>query len=399
MKNYLFFIIKSKVNINVKGNNIERFIKRLKNNNIEILNITYISRDEINVKIYKNDYEKVLDIKTIYDIKILNYYGAAKLKNNILNNKFIIILIVIAFIFLYIISSMIFEIDIITNDSKMEFTLREELNDLGIKKYNFKKSYTEIQNIKKQLLDNHKSEIEWIEIENIGTKYIIRYEPRVLNEEKESTPLRHIIAKKDAIISDMNISSGQIIKEVKSYVKKGDVIVSGYITLNGNIKDTVSSKGIIYGETWYNVKVTYPYKYYQNYETGNNKTVFVIKILNKELELFNFNKYETKNIKDYTILKNNILPIKLVKQLQKETNIIDENNTKEEVVEKAVDYSKKKLESNLSNKEYIKDYKILNKIENEDSITLNIFFNIIENITEYQEIEEYVETDQEKESN
>ena len=115
---------------------------------------------------------------------------------------------------------MIFEIDIITNDSKMEFTLREELNDLGIKKYNFKKSYTEIQNIKKQLLDNHKSEIEWIEIENIGTKYIIRYEPRVLNEEKESTPLRHIIAKKDAVISDMNISSGQIIKEVKLLIFK-----------------------------------------------------------------------------------------------------------------------------------------------------------------------------------
>ena len=42
MKNYFLFILKSKLNLKIKGNNIERIIKRLKNNNIEILNIKYI---------------------------------------------------------------------------------------------------------------------------------------------------------------------------------------------------------------------------------------------------------------------------------------------------------------------------------------------------------------------
>ena len=53
MKNYILYILKSKLNLNVCGNNIERFIKRLKNNDIEILNIVKISDNEVNIKIYK----------------------------------------------------------------------------------------------------------------------------------------------------------------------------------------------------------------------------------------------------------------------------------------------------------------------------------------------------------
>jgi similar to stage IV sporulation protein len=389
VKNNLLFLIKSKLNLNIKGPNIERFIKRLKNNNIEILNITHINTDEVNIKIYKYDYDNVLKLKTIYEIDILNYYGVVKLRNNIFDNKYVIIFILIALIFLYVITNMIFNIDIITNDSKMEKTLIYELEELGVKKYNFKKNYDRLQEIKKIILSNHKDELEWLEIESIGTKYIVRYEPRIKNIEKEEKKLSNIIAKKDAVIKSLNVSSGQIVKGINSYVKKGEVIVSGYIDLNGNIKDTVSSNGTIYGEVWYKVTVSYPYKYKEVKYTGNKNKVLVIKLLDKNIELFNFNHYKTKEIKDRTILKNNILPIKFVYQEQRETIVIDENNNEEELINKAIDVSKNKIEEKLKDNEYISDYKILSKTLYTDSITLNIFFTVVEDITEYQEIEKY----------
>lgn len=399
LKNYILYALKSKVNINVKGNNIERFIRRLKSNNIEILNITYISKNEINIKIYECDYEKVIELKTVYEIDILNYYGTVKVKNNILNNKFIIISILIALSIIYFLSNMIFYVDVITNDSKMEQVLIEELSELGIKKYKFKKNYKKLQEIKKTILTKYRNELEWIEIENVGTKYIIRYEPRIINQEKTDTPLRNIVAKKDAVISSMTVSSGQIVKSINSYVKKGDVIVSGYIKLNDSVKDTVSSSGIIYGKTWYNVTITYPYNYYENYETGKSKNILVIKFLSKDIELFNFKKYKTKNTINKTILKNNLLPIKFVKQTQKETRVIDQKYTEKELIEAAVKYSKEKIEEKLNDDEYVKDYKILNKTKNSSSITLNIFFNVVENITDYQEISEYVEELEDKKEN
>lgn len=397
MKNYVYNRLISKITIKIIGNNKERMIRRLKNNNIEILNLKYVENGIV-VKIYKKDYEKLLSIKTIYEIEIVNYSGLFNIKNKILNNKFMIISILICLMFLYFLTNLIFDIDIITNDSNMKIRLEEELNNNGISKYKFKKSYNQLQTIKNNILTKYRNEIEWIEIEVIGTKYIIRYEPRIQNKIEENLNFRNIVASKDSVIKDMYVTDGQIVKSKNTYVKKGDIIVSGYIYLNDSIKDTVSSKGTIYGECWYNVTITYPFKYYEEKETGNSKNVIVIKLFTKEIELLNFNKFKNKRVSNKTLIKNNLLPIKLIYQKQKEVNIIDENNTEKELIEKAINYSKEKLMSKLDNNEYIYDYKVINKEVFNDSIKLNIFFSTIENITEYQDIEKHEDITQDNEN-
>jgi len=390
MKNSIYNLLQSKINIKITGTNIERFIKRLKNNNIDILSLKYVKKGIV-IKIYKKDYDSLLKLKTIYNIDIIDYGGMLKVKNKILNNKFIIISILFSLIILYIVTNLIFSIDIISNDADMKIKIKEELKNNGIDLYKFKKTYIEIDKIKKNILSKYRDEIEWIEIENIGTKYIIRYEPRVISEKISNNTLRNIVAKKSAIIKDMYISNGEIIKNKNTYVKQGDIIVSGYISLNDTIKDNVKSEGKVYGECWYNVKVTYPYKYYEEIETGNNKKIFVIKILNKEIELFNIKKYSNKKIDNNILLSNNILPINLIYQNQKEIKVIDENNSDKQLIEKAIKYANKKIESKLKEGEYIENYKILNKEKHSDSITLNIFYSVIEDITDYEVIDEYKE--------
>lgn len=392
MKNYLKFLISSKILVKISGNNVNRFIKRLKNNNIDLISVSCIEDSLAYIKIYVKDLEKLIDLKTIYELKIVKYYGWSKFKNNIFNNKFMILFILIFTIFLYVISNVIFEVDIYTNDYKMKEKLILELEENGIKKYKFKKSYSELQIIKSKILNKYKNELEWIEIESNGTKYLIKYEPRIINKDEDNPKFRNIVAKKDAVITSVDISTGQIVKGVNSYVKKGDVIVSGYIRLNDSIKDVVAAKGIVLGETWYKVNITYPLTYYENYETGNSKNVFVIKFLNNEYELFNFNKYKTKNKKNYVLLKNNLLPISFVKQNQRQTKIINEKNTEKSAINRALECSKSKIEEKLKEKEYIKDYKILNLTRNDNSITLDVFFTIVEDITEYEEIDSNYET-------
>ena len=78
--------------------------------------------------------------------------------------------------------------------------------------------------------------------------------------------------------------------------------------------------------------------------------------------------------------------------------ILETNKAKTETIKKALEYSKKKLKEKLDTDEYISDYKILNKEVFSDSITLNIFYSVIENITEYQEIEEYSELEEKENS-
>ena len=382
MKNNLLYQLKSKIILKVSGKNIPNFIKKVK---IDLLNITY-KDNYILITIYKKDYDKVMEIKTIYDIEIIEYKGIYRIYKDIFSNFMLIVLSILSIILIYVISNLIFNINIITNDSKMKEILLKELENLGIKKYSFKLSYSEIQKVKNIIKENHKNEIEWLEIENIGTKYIVRYEPRIINQKTEDTDYRNIIAKKDSVITKINVKEGEIVKSINTYVKKGEVIVQGKLYLNENLKEIKKSSGVIYGEVWYKVNIKYPLRYYENIETGKNNNMLSIVFLNKRYNIKS--KYKISNIKDNIIIKNNILPIYISLSKEYETNIINEVNSSKEAIDKAIKKCIDKINSNLSNEEYIKDYKILNKNIYKNYVELDIFFTVVENITEYQKIVE-----------
>ena len=90
MKNKIIYQLKNKIKISITGKNINRFIMRLHNNNIEILKCNHINKEKINIIIYEKDYEKLEKIKTIYNIEKLNTYGMIKIKKklNLNTNKY-----------------------------------------------------------------------------------------------------------------------------------------------------------------------------------------------------------------------------------------------------------------------------------------------------------------------
>ena len=265
----------------------------------------------------------------------------------------------------------------------MKKKLMIELKENNLAKYHFKKSYKDIQLIKKHVLSKYKNNIDWIEIENIGTKYIVRYEPRIENKNEKNIPFSNLIAKKNSIIYSLDISSGEIVKTKGNYVSKGDVIVSGYIHLNDNIVTTVPSKGKVLGEVWYRLNISFPLNYYNENKTGRKKDVYVIKIVNKDIDLFNFHKYKQKKVKNKYIIGNTLLPISLEKQTQYELKIKQKKYNTKEALKETIKLGKKKL------KGIVLDYKVLNsKVENNTLIS-TIFYTVLEDITSYQPIEEY----------
>jgi len=381
---------KSKVKINIKGKNIERFIKRLVSNKIELLKIIYPSRNEVNIIVYQKDYDKIIELKSVYEVNELDVYGLVKIRKSISLYKYLFIGIIISLIFIIFLSNVIFSIEVIHTDKDVRKFLINELENYGITKYKFKKSFNEIQNIKKQILEKYKDKIEWLEIEESGTTYIVRIEQRIIIDNINETKPQNIIAKKSGILKKVIAQNGQVIKELNTYVNKGDVVISGNIYLNENLKDTIRANGKIYAEVWYNVNVEYPYIYSEIKYTGNTKNVYGLKILDKVFE-FNFDKFKEKNYNEKIIIGNNILPISLVLQEQKEITTISSILTEDQAIDKAIKQAHTKMDEKLKEGESIIDYKILKTSIKEDKIVLDMFFTVLEDITEYQIIEQIVE--------
>lgn len=312
-----------------------------------------------------------------------------KARKILLGYKYILIFVIISLLIIYFLSNLIFRIDIITNDETMKAKIQEYLKENGVSLYHVKKSYSDIQKIKEGILNKYKNEIDWIEIEVEGSKYIVRYEPRVKTEIAKDNKYQNIVASHNAIIYSMDVSNGQIIRNRFDYVKKGDVIVSGYIYLNDQIKNTVKAVGKVYGETWYKVKVNYPINYENKTKTGKSKNVVTITFLNNEIQLFNFDKYKNYDRENKVLFKNNILPISINYQKQEEIKLEKENNSYKEAVNKAVEYAKEDLSKNFDENSYIKDYKILSEQQLDNFVSVELFVSVIEIISEYQEIDKF----------
>ena len=273
------------------------------------------------------------------------------------------------------------------DDKNMVKLLNEELNKYNIKKYSRVLSYEKREEIKEKIINNNKDKIEWMEIDRIGTKYIVKLEKRIKNNIKKEEDIRHVIAKKSGIIKKIVASDGEVVKKINDFVTKGDVIISGEIHKGEDIKDNVSADGEVYAEVWYKVKVTLPINYHEEKLTGNKKNVLNIKFIDKEFNLFN--SYKNKEIKKNNIYSDFFGLFEINLNSEKEKNIIDDVNlmTNEDL---GVELARNKILSTLKENEYIISQKKLKTILNDSTINIEVFFKVYENISEfsYYEIKE-----------
>lgn len=375
----------SKISLNIKGKNINRFIKKLRTKRIEILSLKYKNPNEADIIIYKKDYETVLKIKSIYDVTELDVFGLIKIKRKIKISKHLIILTIIAFAIFLFFTHVIFDVEVIHSNKDIRNLLLNELEAEGIKKLSFKKSYNEISKIKEKILNKYPDKIEWLEIEEIGTKYTVRVEERTIVKEEESNTPRNIIAAKDGVLKKVIAEKGDIVKDMNDYVKKGDMIVNGELIFNEKVTGKVRAEGKAYAEVWYVTKTEYPFATYTETETGKTKDIYAIKFLNHTFE-FTLHKFKTKKIEEEDIVKHPLIPLKLVKQKQKETKVTDQILTVEEAINKAKEKAENDIKKNLSKDEYIIRSKYLKSTVKESIVEVEMFFAVYEDITDYAEI-------------
>lgn len=392
MKDKILKIFSSSIKIKVTGRNINNFLKRLINNNINIEKVIPISHKEIDLIINYQDLDKVLKLKTIYNIKIVRYYGKLRIIKRIKKDIFILSSLLISLLLIYTLSNIIFKIEVIHSNNNIIKLVTKELEDNGIKKYKFVKNYQEIEKIKNKILEENKDTLEWLEIIREGTKYTIRVEERIINNKPKDNKIYNIVASKNAVIKNIYAESGEKIRSINTYVKKGDIIISSDIALPNNEKISKTASGKVQGEVWYNINIEYPYQYHEIKYTGNKKKVLVLNLLNKRISFFDFHKYKTFNRNIKYIFNNNITPISLIYEDEYETNIINEVYDYNTAREKAITKAKEKILEKYPNIKDITDIKIIKEEDKKNKISLNLFVTCLEDITEYQEVNNNKET-------
>ena len=276
----------------IRGASPERFINLCSNKKIYLWNLKRFDEDYrfyIRANKYKN--LKPIARKTGIVPKIIKKSGLPFLLHRYRKRKGFFAGVIICIVLVYILSLFIWDIDIIggskyTPEAMLKF-LQENQVYGGIRKKD-----VDCQEIEETIrLAYH--DIGWVSAEIKGTRLIIK-----ITETNMPAPAQiaiepsHIVATKDGIIKKIITRAGTPLVKVGDVVKKGDILVSGILTIKGDydvilrLQPVVADADLVCN-TYYNYDQTFPLNYKDKIYTGRTKKGYYIAILMGKLFLYN----------------------------------------------------------------------------------------------------------------
>lgn len=378
MKHYIW--------MEVETTNPSRVVLKLFKQKINVLEVIYLE-GAFRFLIDETDRKKLKKIVGYRFVKVREsgiFAWVATLKKKLL----IFLGILLFFFFLFFFSHVMVSVQVIHSNKEIRQLVEKALDQYGIRRLTLKKEFHEIEQIKEQILNDYPEQLEWLEIEVSGMKYIVRIEERIITKPEQEKERCHLVATKSAIVKKMIFSLGDAKVAVNDFVKEGDILVSGELLANEEVKGHVCASGNIYGEVWYTTKVSLPMNYETEKKTG--KVRWNLEWSNGAVDHLIFrprlNEYVTEKTSLFSIFG---IQFSFLKQHEV---IIEENTyTEDEALNQAMKLVDEKFQVKLLENEEIIDKKVLKKTKNNSTMDIEVFVSVIENISRQEEFQEIKE--------
>ena len=391
MKNQWFTFLRGKVFVKMEGRLVERVINQLLRANITIWNVKRAGTETITFYLALEDVHNFRRAVRTSECKVtfLRGQGVPFLFKRSLKNSGFMIGGLAFFVIVFLLSNMVWDIQIKGASPQTEHSIRKELEEMGVSKGKLQFSLPDVENIQREL-SYRMNNITWVGVELQGTTFHFQVVEKNAPEPSETSGLQHIVAKKKAIITQMFVEEGDPQVNVNDYVNKGQLLVSGLI---GNEKDPkgVPAKAKILGETWYKSNVDLPLKSQFVVFSGDEKRKHYVGVGSINIPIWGFGKVEyeesieEENKKNLRFLKWE-LPIYYIDKSFKEKEDVERTYTKSEAIDAARKLAKSNLESTLPEDAEVIGEKILQeKVEN-GKVRVTIHFKVLENIAVGQPI-------------
>ncbi len=371
------------INIQIEGYYIERFINICMKNGIFLWGLDRKTSTIMNAKAGINDYKELLKMakQNGCRVKIMKKKGVPFLAKRYRKRKEFLILLICMIAIIFACSRFIWNVEIIGNEKIDKGEILEMVNREGLK-VGTRKSKVKLEEIVNKIRIE-RDDLAWVGIEIKGTNAIVKIveaveKPEIVDESSFS----NIIASKDAEIYSINAQNGTIIAEKGQSVKKGDLLIAGWMEGKYTGKYYVNSNGEVKGKVIYSQIEKIDKIERKKERTGNINTKYAIKLKNFKINFYKrlskFENYDTiytnKNIK---LFSNFYIPVEIIKYTNYETKETEETHTKEEAENLGKLKAEEKLDSLISGEVVDKNIEVN---EYDSYYEVKVIYTVIESI-------------------
>lgn len=245
--------MKNLIKIKIKTYSYLNFLTFIEHKNISIFNIDKINDFEYECE---TTYMSFLKIKKKYrDSKIIRSNSLIILFLKVFSEKIVIFCLIVSSLFYILLSKITVEVKIEGTSDFLNNYIMRELKEKNIGKYKFSPSINELKIIEKDIYLSNLDKFDIFNIIKKGNYIIVNYQIKKKNLVLEELKGK-LYSKKDAIISKILISTGNVLVKENDFVLKDQILVDDHILLN-NEPYFVGTKGLIYGYTYNKVEISY----------------------------------------------------------------------------------------------------------------------------------------------
>ncbi|MFC0522567.1 sporulation protein YqfD [Pontibacillus salicampi] len=385
MKRTQGVFVKGYTTIRVKGKFPEFFLNRCVDKGIVVWNVKKIDEStcEANVKLEDVSRLKKLRYKTPYKVHFHSRIGMPFLFQAVWKRKPLLIGFLFCLALIFILSNMVWGIDVEGVTPEIEHKIEESLSNYGVKKGAWKLSLDSPSEMQQKLL-NDVPELLWIGITEKGTTYHLQGVEKTIVEKEEAKGPQHLVAKKKGTIVYMYIEKGEPKVEINDVVKPGDMLVSGLIGREEEQK-SVRAEGEVIADTWYTSELSVPLEAEYQVLTGEEEKRYFLNLFNVAIPIWGFKEpdYTIKHVekKEHDVhFFSWRFPVTLSTKNIHEQESYKEQRSVSEAVKEGIQQAKQELMNKLPIDSKIISEKILHQQKENGKVKLILYFKVHENI-------------------
>jgi len=284
---------------------------------------------------------------------------------------------------LFVLSTLIWDVRVEGNSVIPEEKIRAAARAEGIYGYQWSFRLGDAATLS-QRLALRLPEAAWVGVDKRGTSVTITVVESTKPEKKPLEGPRHLVAKTDAVVTQIIAENGRPKVERNDRVRKGDILISGILGDERNSKAVVS-KGKVMGLVWHEYRIESPLETKTKSLTGEAKERSYFLIGNRALQISGYGdpSFESSRIRttvERASLWNKILPFGTMKELEYEVVEIGKKLTPAEAKEAGLAEARADVLAKSGKGATIKAENILHEQSGNGKVKLTVLFEVEQSI-------------------
>ncbi|HEY2494924.1 MAG TPA: sporulation protein YqfD [Paenibacillus sp.] len=373
-----------------KGN-IESFINALTQSGIHVWDVSPSRSNTAEMKVLLKDFHDLRPLlkRTGCRVHVKKRIGIPFQLVKLEQRKFFAVGMITFFMLLFLLSSLIWDVKVVGNVTIATEDVLEAAQKEGIRPFQWTYRLKHLDKLSKEL--NMKLPgTSWVGIDKKGTSITIHI---VEASEPESKPLvspRHLVSKRDAVITNIYAEQGRPLVAKNIRVKKGQVLISGLLGDEAN-SQAVVAKGEVKGLVWHEYNIKVPIVQKHKVYTGETRSRKYLVLGNRGIQFWGYGKvpYEKYDIveeQDPLTWRSLKLPVGWMTEKVMETEITSETITGEEAKKQGLEGAIRDIFAKYGNDSKVISQKILHEKKENGKVYMKVLFEVEETITEEQTI-------------